>query len=56
MDIKSAIKRVIGSQHEREVRKLQPLVDEINALCEELEELSDEELTAKTAEFRGVHF
>ena len=52
MDIKGAIKRVIGSQHEREVRKLQPLVDEINTLCEELAELSDEELTAKTAEFR----
>lgn len=52
MDIKGAIKKVIGSQHEREVRKLQPLVDEINELCEELAELSDEEFKAKTAEFR----
>ena len=52
MDIKGAIKKVIGSQHEREVRKLQPLVDEINELCEELAELSNEEFKAKTAEFR----
>ena len=52
MDIKGAIKKVIGSQHERKVRKLQPLVDEINELCEELAELSDEEFKAKTAEFR----
>ena len=52
MDIKGAIKKVIGSQHEREVRKLQPLVDEITKLSEELVELSDGEVRAKTAEFR----
>ena len=52
MDIKGAIKKVIGSQHEREVRKLQPLVDEITKLSEELVELSGGEVRAKTAEFR----
>ncbi len=52
MDIKGAIKKVIGSQHEREVRRLQSLVDEINELFEELAELSDEEIRAKTGEFR----
>ena len=50
--IKGAIKKVIGSQHEREVRKLQPLVDEITKLSEELVELSDGEVRAKTVEFR----
>ena len=52
MDIKGAIKKVIGSQHEREVRRLQSLVDEINELYEELADLSDEQLKAKTQEFR----
>ena len=52
MDIKTAIKKVIGSQHEREVRRLQPLVDEINEFAEELSSLSDDELRAKTDEFR----
>ncbi len=52
MDIKSALKKVIGSQHEREVRKLGGVVAEINEISEELSELSDDELKAKTQEFR----
>ena len=52
MDIKTAIKKIIGSQHEREVRRLQPLVDEINELADELSGLTAEELRAKTDEFR----
>jgi preprotein translocase subunit SecA len=53
MSIKSLLKKIVGSQHEREVKKLQPLVDEINELCDEFAALSDEELRAKTAEFRA---
>jgi preprotein translocase subunit SecA len=52
MDIKAAIKKIIGSQHEREVRRLQPLVDEINEIADELSSLTDEEVGAKTDEFR----
>ena len=39
--------------NEREVRRLQPLVDNINSLEPELERLSDAELRAKTDEFKA---
>ena len=50
---KTAIKAFIGSRHKREAKKLQPLVDEINSAFEGLSELSDDELRAKTDEFRA---
>jgi hypothetical protein len=53
MDIKAFVKKIIGSQHDREVAKLQPLIDEINEIAEELSELSEEELRGKTEEFRA---
>jgi preprotein translocase subunit SecA len=46
------ITKVFGSKHERDVKKLQPLVAEINALEPEIRALSDEGLAAKTIEFR----
>ena len=52
MDIKGLIKKVIGSQHEREVRRLGSVVEEINQNYRELAALTDGELTAKTLEFR----
>ena len=45
--------KVLGDSNERELRQLQPLVDQINQLEPETEALSDEELGAKTAEFRA---
>src|SRR3989304_2075822 len=39
--------------NEREVRRLQPRVDNINSLEPELEKLSDAELRAKTDEFKA---
>jgi preprotein translocase subunit SecA len=51
--LKTALKTVLGSRHKREAKKLQPLVDEINQSFEGLSSLSDEELKAKTAEFRA---
>jgi preprotein translocase subunit SecA len=53
MDIKNLFKTVFGSKHDREVKNLQPLVDEINEIYEELQSLSDDELRAKTDEFRA---
>ncbi|MFA5858110.1 MAG: preprotein translocase subunit SecA [Elusimicrobiota bacterium] len=41
-----------GSKNKRELRKLQPFVESINELEEEIEKLSDIELADKTAEFR----
>jgi len=49
-------KRIIGfisDSNERELRRLQSVVDKINALEPELEKLSNDELRAKTAEFKA---
>ena len=44
--------KVFGSQHERDVRRMEPTVAEINALEPAMQQLSDEALRAKTDEFR----
>jgi preprotein translocase subunit SecA len=51
--LENLLKSVFGSKHEREVRRSAPLVAEVNRLTEEWNALSDEELRAKTAAFRG---
>jgi preprotein translocase subunit SecA len=51
--MKAFLKKVLGSQHAREVKKLQPVVEEINLHFQGLSDLSDEELRGKTEEFRG---
>src|SRR5712671_1607062 len=45
--------KVVGTQNERELKRLRPLVAEIGALEPSIQGLSDEELRAKTAEFRA---
>jgi preprotein translocase subunit SecA len=44
--------KVFGSQNERELKRLQPIVDQINALEPAIQALSDEELRAQTAAFK----
>jgi len=44
--------KIFGSKQERDVKKILPLVEEINSICKGLEKLSDEELSAKTEEFK----
>jgi preprotein translocase subunit SecA len=44
---------IIGDSNERELRRLQPLVDKINAIEPGYEKLSDDELRAKAAEFKS---
>src|SRR6187431_1938618 len=44
--------KVIGTQNEREIKRLRPRVVEINALEPSIQSLTDEQLRAKTAEFR----
>ena len=48
----SVLKKVFGSKNERVLKGLQPLVRRINELEPSVEKLTDEALTAKTAEFR----
>ena len=49
----SLLKSVFGSKHDREVKRVQPIVAEINRICGEWESLSDEQLRAKTDDFRA---
>nr|WP_086938441.1 preprotein translocase subunit SecA [Thaumasiovibrio occultus] len=44
--------KVIGSRNDRTLRKLRKIVDQINSLEPKFESLQDEELRAKTVEFR----
>ena len=46
------LKKVFGDSQERLIKKLWPIVDQINAEYEKLQSLSDEQLQAKTDEFR----
>jgi preprotein translocase subunit SecA len=50
--LKSVLKAFLGSHHKREAKKLEPLVEDINAVAEELTSLTDEQIKAKTEEFR----
>ncbi len=52
MDFEKALTKVFGTSNERIVKRLTPIVAQINALEPEIEKLSDEELKAKTVEFR----
>jgi preprotein translocase subunit SecA len=50
--IRSLSKKIFGSQNDRELKKLRKIVDQINALEEQIEPLSDDALQAKTGEFK----
>jgi len=46
------LSKVFGTKHERDIKKLVPLVDEIKSYGAAISALSDMQLRAKTAEFR----
>ncbi len=50
--INSLLTRVFGSRNERQLRQLNRIVAKINALEPEIQKLSDDQLKAKTPEFR----
>ena len=50
--IVGVLKKIFGSANERELKKIAPIVDEINSFEPEIRKLSDEQLRGKTAEFR----
>src|SRR5690625_3190306 len=49
------LKRIFGDGNKRELRKLEQVADQIEALEPEYEKLSDEELKNKTDEFKERH-
>jgi len=46
------VKKVLGTKNQREVKRLWPLVEKINQLEIEYQSLTDEQLVAKTPEFK----
>jgi len=46
------IKKVFGSKNERELKRLWPIVDKINAMEPQMAALSDDQLRSRTEEFR----
>ncbi|PKN01597.1 MAG: preprotein translocase subunit SecA [Elusimicrobia bacterium HGW-Elusimicrobia-1] len=51
---KSFIEKIIGTKSERDIKKIMPLVEEINSFEEAVAALSDDELRNKTAGFRAM--
>jgi preprotein translocase subunit SecA len=50
--INTVIAKIFGTKNERELKRLMPRVEAISALEPEMQQLSDEQLRAKTDEFR----
>ena len=50
--ISSFLANIFGTKSERDLKKIWPIVDEINEHYEKMEELSDEELKQKTESFK----
>ena len=48
--------KLLGDPNKRDLKAIQPLIDKINALEPAMQKLSDDELAAKTAEFRSQLF
>ena len=51
--IGKALAKVFGTQNERDIKRMRPQVEQINALEPEMQQLSDEQLRAKTDELRA---
>lgn len=49
---KRIVKKVFGTKHDRQIKKIMPLVHRINDLEKTLEPLSEDQLKAKTGEFK----
>ncbi len=52
MQITTLARKVFGTQNERELKSIAPIVAKINSLEPEIKKLSDEGLKAKTQEFK----
>ena len=49
----SLLNKIFGNRHEKDVKLLLPIVEEINVYDAKFDSLTDEELKAKTAEFKA---
>ena len=46
------LEKIFGTHSENELKRIYPIVDRIEAMDEEMQQLSDTELKGKTAEFK----
>ncbi|HOF15073.1 MAG TPA: hypothetical protein PLN01_12175, partial [Spirochaetota bacterium] len=51
--INTILSLFFGTKHERDIKKLKPIVQQINALEDEVKKLTQDQMLAKTTEFRG---
>jgi len=51
--IGKALAKVFGTSNEREIKRMRPLIHQMNAFEPQMQQLTDEQLRAKTAEFRA---
>ena len=51
--IGNAITKIFGTKHDRDTKRIMPIVHQINELYEECADLPDEKLRAKTDEFKS---
>ncbi|HPP06464.1 MAG TPA: hypothetical protein PLW88_03780, partial [Syntrophorhabdaceae bacterium] len=50
--IGNLIKKIVGTKNERELKRIQPVVDKVNSLEDAMKRLSDYELASMTAKFK----
>jgi preprotein translocase subunit SecA len=50
--LQTLLRKVVGSKNDRELKRMQPLVDQINVLESSISKLSDQALVSKTQEFK----
>jgi len=50
--LQALLRKVVGSKNDRELKRMQPLVDQVNALESSISNLSDQALASKTQEFK----
>ncbi len=51
--VTTLLAKVFGTQHQREMKRLQPIVDNVNSFDAKMKSLSDAELQQKTPEFKA---
>ncbi len=52
MNITKILGKLFGSKQERDIRKLRPIVNQVNSFSDKMKDFSDEQLKNKTKEFR----
>jgi preprotein translocase subunit SecA len=50
--IGNLIKKIVGSKNERELKRIRPIIMQVNELESQIQSLSDDQLRAKTPEFK----